>query len=102
VESPPIDLCGLPPNRNINGPVHRIFANKRWIHHIRKTGILTSPLAGSIWLKRWAERNAEAGGNPEIGKYIGIYFVFGIGAAALTVVQTLILWIFCSIEVCRP
>lgn len=35
-----------------------------------------------------------------MGKYIGIYFVFGIGAAVLTVVQTLILWIFCSIEVC--
>ncbi|SPQ22876.1 ebef6632-866d-439f-84cd-3a4a4182fd09 [Thermothielavioides terrestris] len=61
----------------------------------------TAQFSGSIWLKRWAERNAEAGGNPEIGKYIGIYFVFGIGAAALTVVQTLILWIFCSIEASR-
>jgi hypothetical protein len=38
--------------------------------------------------------------NPEVGKYIGIYFAFGVGAAALTVIQTLILWIFCSIEVC--
>lgn len=57
--------------------------------------------AGSFWLKNWAERNTEAGTNPEIGKYIGIYFAFGIGAAALTVVQTLILWIFCSIEVGR-
>lgn len=34
-----------------------------------------------------------------MGKYIGIYFAFGIGSAALVVVQTLILWIFCSIEV---
>lgn len=34
-----------------------------------------------------------------MGKYIGIYFAFGIGSALLVVVQTLILWIFCSIEV---
>lgn len=56
---------------------------------------------GSVWLKEWAERNGEAGGNPEVGKYLGIYFAFGIGSAALTVIQTLILWIFCSIEVSR-
>ncbi|KAK4235406.1 hypothetical protein C8A03DRAFT_17849 [Achaetomium macrosporum] len=61
----------------------------------------TAQIAGSFWLKNWAERNTEAGGNPEIGKYLGIYFVFGVGAAALTVMQTLILWIFCSIEASR-
>ncbi|KAJ4304167.1 ATP-binding cassette glutathione S-conjugate transporter ycf1 [Collariella sp. IMI 366227] len=58
-------------------------------------------IAGSVWLKNWAEENTKAGGNPHVGKYLGIYFVFGIGAAALTVVQTLILWIFCSIEASR-
>lgn len=54
---------------------------------------------GSVWLNRWADRNERAGGNPEVGKYIGVYFAFGIGGALLVVVQTLILWIFCSIEV---
>ncbi|KAK3692102.1 P-loop containing nucleoside triphosphate hydrolase protein [Podospora appendiculata] len=58
-------------------------------------------IAGSVWLKSWSDRNTEAGSNPEVGKYIGIYFLLGIGAAALTVVQTLILWIFCSIEASR-
>jgi hypothetical protein len=43
--------------------------------------------------------NGEEGKNPNVGKYIGIYFAFGIGSASLVVVQTLILWIFCSIEV---
>jgi ATP-binding cassette subfamily C (CFTR/MRP) protein 1 len=43
--------------------------------------------------------NQRYGGNPNVGKYIGIYFAFGVGSAALVVVQTLILWIFCSIEV---
>lgn len=52
-----------------------------------------------MWLKNWSERNSLAGSNPEVGKYIGIYFALGIGSSALTVVQTLILWIFCSIEV---
>jgi hypothetical protein len=54
---------------------------------------------GSVWLKQWSEVNTEAGGNPNVGLYIGIYFAFGIGSACLVVVQTLILWIFCSIEV---
>jgi hypothetical protein len=43
--------------------------------------------------------NSRSGANPHVGKYIGIYFAFGIGNAALVVLQTLILWIFCSIEV---
>ncbi|KAK1756041.1 P-loop containing nucleoside triphosphate hydrolase protein [Echria macrotheca] len=58
-------------------------------------------IAGGFWLKNWAEKNTEVGGNPDIGKYIGVYFVFGVGAAGLTAVQTLILWIFCSIEASR-
>ncbi|KAI1432337.1 metal resistance protein YCF1 [Xylaria sp. CBS 124048] len=61
----------------------------------------TAQIGGSVWLKDWAERNSAAGGNPEVAKYLGIYFAFGIGSAALTVVQTLILWIFCSIEASR-
>ena len=58
-------------------------------------------VGGSVWLKNWAETNSAAGGNPDVGKYLGIYLAFGIGSAALTVVQTLILWIFCSIEASR-
>lgn len=54
---------------------------------------------GSVWLKNWAEVNGVYGRNPEVGKYLGIYFAFGIGSALLVVIQTLILWIFCSIEV---
>lgn len=46
--------------------------------------------------------NGDSGSNPHVGKYLGIYFAFGIGSSALVVVQTLILWIFCSIEVSTP
>lgn len=65
-------------------------------------GAQTAQIGGSLWLKNWSEVNQEFGGNPDVGKYIGIYFAFGVGSAALVVVQTLILWIFCSIEVCNP
>ncbi|KAL1984730.1 hypothetical protein VTN96DRAFT_8763 [Rasamsonia emersonii] len=61
----------------------------------------TTQVAGGFWLKRWSEVNEIVGGNPEIGKYIGIYFAFGFGSSALVVLQTLILWIFCSIEASR-
>ena len=51
-------------------------------------------------LSKWAEANDAVGGNPNVGKYLGIYAAFGIGSAFLVVLQTLTLWIFCSIEVC--
>ncbi|KAL1866600.1 hypothetical protein VTK73DRAFT_4630 [Phialemonium thermophilum] len=61
----------------------------------------TAQIGGSVWLKNWAERNSVIGGNSQVGKYLGIYFAFGVGSAGLTVMQTLILWIFCSIEASR-
>ncbi|KAI9167494.1 Metal resistance protein YCF1 [Paramyrothecium foliicola] len=61
----------------------------------------TASIGASVWLKEWSDRNQQAGKNEHVGKFIGIYFAFGIGSSALTVVQTLILWIFCSIEASR-
>lgn len=60
----------------------------------------TAQIAGGFWLKRWSEANERSGRNPDVGKYIGVYFAFGLGSSALVVLQTFILWIFCSIEVC--
>lgn len=54
---------------------------------------------GSVWLKQWAEANDSHEVNYRVTFYILIYFAFGIGSAFLVVLQTLILWIFCSIEV---
>ena len=71
------------------------------IYLVMLLGAQTAQIGGSLWLKQWSEVNQEYGGNPQVGKYIGIYFAFGIGGAALVVVQTLILWIFCSIEASR-
>jgi ATP-binding cassette subfamily C (CFTR/MRP) protein 1 len=71
------------------------------IYAITLIGAQTAQIGGNVWLKHWSEVNGEQGGNPDTGMYIGIYFGFGIGSAALVVVQTLILWIFCSIEASR-
>jgi ATP-binding cassette subfamily C (CFTR/MRP) protein 1 len=56
-------------------------------------------VGSNLWLKHWSELNQRYGGNPDIGKNIGIYFAFGIGGSVFMVLQTLLLWIFCSIEV---
>ncbi|KAE8553094.1 hypothetical protein EYB25_004473 [Talaromyces marneffei] len=61
----------------------------------------TAQVAGGFWLKRWSEVNEISGRNPDVGKYIGVYFAFGLGSSALVVLQTFILWIFCSIEASR-
>ncbi|KAI9760216.1 MAG: exo-1,3-beta-glucanase [Chaenotheca gracillima] len=71
------------------------------IYLLTLVGAQTAQVGGSVWLKRWSEANSKTGRNPEVGKYIGIYFAFGFGGAALVVLQTLILWIFCSIEASR-
>lgn len=69
------------------------------MHCDEKRPLLTRGTGSSVWLKQWSEHNQKAGGNDNVGMYIGIYFAFGIGSSLLMVVQTLILWIFCSIEV---
>lgn len=58
-------------------------------------------VGANLWLKEWSEMNSEHGTNPQVGRYLGIYFAFGISAAALTVLQNLILWIFCAIAAAR-
>lgn len=71
------------------------------IYLLALVGAQSAQIGGSLWLKHWSEINEKYGQNPDVGKYIGIYFAFGIGGALLMVVQTLILWIFCSIEASR-
>ncbi|EHL02557.1 putative Metal resistance protein YCF1 [Glarea lozoyensis 74030] len=71
------------------------------IYGLMLVGAQTAQIGGSVWLKNWSEVNGKAGKNPQVGKYLGIYFALGIGSSGLVVVQTLILWIFCSIEASR-
>lgn len=60
------------------------------IYFIALLAAQTTQIGGSFWLKNWSEINESYGANPQVGKYIGIYFAFGIGGAALVVVQVCI------------
>lgn len=55
-------------------------------------------VSGSIWLKNWAELNEKLGGNSDIVKNMSVYFAFGFAASAMLVVQTMIMWVYCSIQ----
>uniref|UniRef100_A0A060TAR9 ARAD1D22132p n=1 Tax=Blastobotrys adeninivorans TaxID=409370 RepID=A0A060TAR9_BLAAD len=54
-------------------------------------------VGGNVWLKHWSEVNSEAGKNPHVGKYLGIYAAFGISGSLFTAVQAVILTIYCAI-----
>lgn len=52
----------------------------------------------NIWLKHWSEVNSSIGANPHPGRYLGVYLALGISSALATLVQTIILWLFCTIR----
>ncbi|SCV04479.1 LAMI_0H16468g1_1 [Lachancea mirantina] len=52
----------------------------------------------NVWLKHWSEVNTKYGYNPSVVKYLGIYFLLGLGSALSSLVQTVILWIYCTIH----
>ncbi|KID75814.1 multidrug resistance-associated protein 1, partial [Metarhizium brunneum ARSEF 3297] len=55
----------------------------------------------NIWLKHWSETNNDIGENPQVAKFIGVYVAFGRGSAVLVFVQSMILWLACSIKASR-
>ncbi|KAK6201198.1 P-loop containing nucleoside triphosphate hydrolase protein [Scheffersomyces amazonensis] len=55
-------------------------------------------VGSNVWLKHWSEVNTEYGYNPDIAKYLGIYFLLGVGFSASSLIQNCFLWIFCTIE----
>ncbi|KAI9837542.1 MAG: hypothetical protein M1819_007193 [Sarea resinae] len=71
------------------------------VYLVMLVGAQATQIGGSVWLKEWSEFNQKYGGNSHVAKFLGIYFALGVGGAGLTVLQTLILWIFCSIEASR-
>lgn len=58
--------------------------------------ILISVLS-NVWLKHWSEINTFYGSNPHLVYYLVIYILLGVGSSLLVLVQTLILWIYCTI-----
>ncbi|KAG2736015.1 hypothetical protein G9P44_000105 [Scheffersomyces stipitis] len=59
---------------------------------------LSINVASNVWLKHWSEVNTKYGYNPNVGKYLGIYFLLGIGFSVSSLIQNSFLWIFCTIQ----
>ncbi|KAL6451454.1 YCF1 Metal resistance protein YCF1 [Candida maltosa Xu316] len=55
-------------------------------------------VSSTFWLQHWSDINTKYGYNPDITKYLGIYFLLGIGYSMSSLVQNMYLWIFCSIQ----
>lgn len=53
---------------------------------------------GSVWLKHWSEINTKYGSNPHAARYLLIYFGLGCFSALSTLIQTIILWVYCTIR----
>ncbi|KAK9449812.1 P-loop containing nucleoside triphosphate hydrolase protein [Limtongia smithiae] len=58
-------------------------------------------VSGNFWLKHWSDINTRYGDNPNTARYLGIYLILGTSAAMLTLVYTLVLWIWCTIRAAR-
>src|ERR1700761_5005281 len=58
-------------------------------------------VSASVWLKNWSEMNERNGSNASIAKNVGVYFALGMSGSAMIVVQTMIMWVFCSIQASR-
>lgn len=52
----------------------------------------------NVWLKHWSEINTKLGYNPQAGVYLFIYVLLGLGSSIFSLIQTCILWIYCTIE----
>ncbi|CAK9442267.1 uncharacterized protein LODBEIA_P60100 [Lodderomyces beijingensis] len=55
-------------------------------------------VASTFWLEHWSEVNTKYGYNPHVGKYLGIYFLLGIGYSFSSLIQNVSLWILCTIQ----
>lgn len=55
-------------------------------------------VSSNIWLKHWSEVNTKYGFNPHVGKYLGIYFLLGMGYSFCALLQMCFMWIYCTIR----
>lgn len=53
---------------------------------------------GNVWLKHWSEVNTDKGYNPHATRYLLVYLALGVGSALASLIQTVVLWVFCTIH----
>ncbi|KAG1554327.1 hypothetical protein G6F51_000001 [Rhizopus arrhizus] len=55
----------------------------------------------NLWLKHWSSANQETGNNDRVWFYLGIYALIGWSSTILSMIQTLVLWVYCAIRSAR-
>ncbi|KAH3662454.1 hypothetical protein OGAPHI_005706 [Ogataea philodendri] len=55
-------------------------------------------VSGDYWLKHWGEQNGKNGQNTNVGMYVGVYALFGIGSGLFTLIRAMTMWSWCSIR----
>ncbi|CAG8480040.1 2241_t:CDS:10 [Ambispora gerdemannii] len=58
-------------------------------------------VASNYFLKFWSSENEKRGENVNIFLYLGIYGLIGIVYSFTTILQTIVLWVFCAIRAAR-
>ncbi|KAH3665603.1 hypothetical protein OGAPHI_003791 [Ogataea philodendri] len=87
----------------VKSSIYRAYAKACGIKNviILLAGIIVSMIlstAGNVWLKHWSDINTEKGYNPTPWKYLGIYFALCIGCSVVLLAQTIIQWLYVSIQ----
>lgn len=60
-----------------------------------------SQVGSSLWLKYWSDQNQKSGSNDRVWVYLGIYAAIGWSSVIFTVLQTVVLWVYCAIRSAR-
>ncbi|KAM0414623.1 hypothetical protein ACHAPT_013533 [Fusarium lateritium] len=71
------------------------------LYMVTLVGAQVAEIGGNVWLKQWSEANDDTNIDVNVKKYLGIYVAFGLGSAGLVLLQSSILWLWCSIEASR-
>lgn len=60
-----------------------------------------SSIGTNLWLKHWSSENQNTGNNDRVWFYLGIYALIGCSSTLLSIIQPLILWVYCAIRSAR-
>ncbi|EFY88409.1 ATP-binding cassette transporter protein [Metarhizium acridum CQMa 102] len=103
VESEPIIRAERSKQGRVGWKVYADYAKSNGLvfvslYAVALIGSQAAEIGSNIWLKHWSETNNDVGENPLVAKFIGVYVAFGLGSAVLVFIQSMVLWLACSIK----
>ncbi|CAO3692121.1 unnamed protein product [Rhizopus stolonifer] len=91
---------------SVSGDVYKEYAKSCSFYGVIAVLVLLSlsqlaSVGTNVWLKHWSTENQDSGNNDRVWFYLGIYALIGWSATLLSMVQTLVLWVYCAIRSAR-